>query len=66
VSLDNIGEPAVDVTSSGWSLTFANVNIIKGMLEAEFITKPDSLVVIYALDNSCFMNMSLDGTISPI
>ncbi len=29
-------------------------------------SKPDSPVVIYALDNSCFMNMSSDGTISPI
>jgi hypothetical protein len=66
VSLDNIGRPTVDVTSSGWSLTPANVNIIKGLLEAECITKPDSLVVIYTLDNSCFMNMSADGTISPI
>jgi hypothetical protein len=47
-------------------LTPANVNIIKGLLEAECITKPDSPVVIYALDNSCFMNMSADGTISPI
>jgi hypothetical protein len=62
VSLDNIGKPAVDVTSSGWSLTPANVNIIKGLLEAECITKPDSPVVIYAMDNSCFMNMSSDGT----
>jgi hypothetical protein len=66
VSLDNIGKPAVDVTSSGWSLTPTNVNIIKGLLEAECITKPDSPVVIYAMDNSCFMNMSSDGTISPI
>ena len=66
VSLDNIGKPAVDVTSSGWSLTPANVNIIKGLLEAECITKLESPVVIYALDNSCFMNMSADGTISPI
>ncbi len=66
VSLDNIGKPAVDVTSSGWSLTPANVNIIKGLLEAECITKPDSPVVIYATDNSCFMNMSCDGIISPI
>jgi hypothetical protein len=33
VSLDNIGKPAVDVTSSGWSLTPANVNIIKGLLD---------------------------------
>jgi hypothetical protein len=66
VSLDNIGRPAIDVTSSGWTLTPANVNIIKGLLEAECITKPDSPVVIYALDNSCFMNMSADGTISPI
>ena len=66
VSLDNIGKPTVDVTSSGWSLTPANVNIIKGLLEAECITKPDSPVVIYAMDNSCFMNMSSDGTISPI
>ncbi len=66
VSLDNIGKPAVDVTSSGWSLTPANVNIIKGLLEAECITKPESPVVIYAMDNSCFMNMSSDGTISPI
>jgi hypothetical protein len=31
VSLDNIGKPTVDVTSSGWSLTPANVNIIKGL-----------------------------------
>jgi hypothetical protein len=66
LSLDNIGKPTVDVTSSGWSLTPANVNIIKGLLEAECITKPDSPVVIYAMDNSCFMNMSSDGTISPI
>jgi len=66
MSLDNIGRPTVDVTSSGWSLTPANVNIIKGLLEAECVTKPDSPVVIYALDNSCFMNMSADGTISPI
>jgi hypothetical protein len=66
VSLDNIGKPAVDVTSSGWSLTPANVNIIKGLLEAECITKPDSPVVIYVLDNSCFMNISSDLTISPI
>jgi len=66
MSLDNIGRPTVDVTSSGWSLTPANVNIIKALLEAECITKPDSPVVIYALDNSCFMNMSADGTISPI
>jgi hypothetical protein len=66
VLLDNIGRPAVDVTSSGWTLTPANVNIIKGLLEAECITKPDSPVVIYALDNSCFMNMVADGTISPI
>jgi hypothetical protein len=54
------------VTSSGWTLTPANVNIIKGLLEAECITKPDSPVVVYALDNSCFMNMSADGTFSPI
>jgi hypothetical protein len=66
LSLDNIGKPTVDVTSSGWSLTPANVNIIKALLEAECITKPDSPVVIYAMDNSCFMNMSSDGTISPI
>jgi hypothetical protein len=66
VSLDNIGRPAVDVTSSGWTLTPTNINIIKGLLEAECITKPDSPVVIYALDNSCFMNISADGTISPI
>jgi hypothetical protein len=66
VSLDNIGKPTVDVTSSGWTLTPANVNIIKGLLEAKCITKPGSLVVIYAMDNSCFMNMSSDGTISPI
>jgi hypothetical protein len=66
VSLDNIGKPTVDVTSSGWSLTPANINIIKGLLEAECITKPGSPVVIYAMDNSCFMNMSSDGTISPI
>ncbi len=66
VSLDNIGKLAVDVTSSGWSLTPANVNIIKGLLEAECITKPGSPVVIYAMDNACFMNMSSDSTISPI
>jgi hypothetical protein len=66
VSLDNIGKPTVDVTSSGWSLTPANVNIIKALLEAECITKPGSPVVIYAMDNSCFMNMSSDSTISPI
>jgi hypothetical protein len=65
VSLDNIGKPAVDVTSSGWSLTPANVNIINGLLEAECITKPDSPVAIYAMDNECFMIMSSDGTISP-
>ncbi len=47
-------------------MTPANVNIIKGLLEAECITKPGSPVVIYAMDNSCFMNMSSDGTISPI
>jgi hypothetical protein len=64
--LDNIGKPAVDVTSNGWSLTPANVNIIKGLLEAECVTKPDSPVVIYALDNLCFMNVSSDGAISPI
>ncbi len=55
-----------DVTSSGWSLTPANINIIKGLLEAECITKLDFPVVIYAVDNSCSMNMSSDGTISPI
>jgi hypothetical protein len=66
LSLENIGKPAVGVTSSGWSLTPANINIIKGLLEAECITKPDSPVVIYALDSSCFMNVSSDGTISPI
>jgi hypothetical protein len=38
VSLDNNGKPAVDVTLSGWSLTPANVNVIKGLLEAECIT----------------------------
>jgi hypothetical protein len=66
MSLDNIGKPTVDVTTSGWSLTPANVTIIKSLLEAECITKPGSPVVIYAMDNSCFMNMSSDGTISPI
>ncbi len=65
-SLDNISKPTVDVTSSGWSLTPSNVNIIKGLLEAECITKPGSPVVIYAMDNLCFMYMSSDGTISPI
>jgi hypothetical protein len=65
LSLDNIGKPTVDVTSSGWSLTPANVNIIKGLLEAECITKPGSPVVIYAMDNSCFMNMSSDAQSAP-
>jgi hypothetical protein len=66
VSLDNISKPTVDVTSSGWSLIPANVNIITGLLEAECITKPGSPIVIYPMDNSCFMNMSSDGIISPI
>ncbi len=59
------GCPSI-TSASGWSLIPANVNIIKGLLEAECITKPDSPVVIYAMDNSCFMNMSSDGTISRI
>jgi hypothetical protein len=34
LSFDNIRKTAVDVTSSGWSLTPADINIIKGRLEA--------------------------------
>jgi hypothetical protein len=52
------GKPAVDVTSGGWVHTPENPMKIKPVLEAECVTKPDSLIVIYAMDNSCVMYVS--------
>jgi hypothetical protein len=57
--LDNTGKPAVvDVNCGGWVLTPKNLMKIKPVLEAECVTKPDSLIVIYAMDNSCIMSVS--------
>ncbi len=45
----------MDVTSGGWVHTPENLMKIKPMLEADCVTKPDSLL---AVDNYCVMSVS--------
>ncbi len=54
------------VTSGGWSLTPANLQTVKCLIQAECDTKPDSPVIFYGLDNSCFMCLTSAGQLSPI
>jgi len=61
-----MGKEVADITSGGWSLTPANLQTVKCLIQAECDTKPDSPVIIYGLDNSCFMCLTAAGQLTPI
>jgi hypothetical protein len=65
-AMGHMGKEVVDITSGGWSLTPANLQTVKCLIQAECDTKPDSPVIIYGLDNSCFMCLTSAGQLSPI
>jgi hypothetical protein len=65
-AMGHMGKEVVDITSGGWSLTPANLQTVKCLIQAECDTKPDSPVIIYVLDNSCFMCLTSAGQLSPI
>jgi hypothetical protein len=65
-AMGHMGKEVVDITSGGWSLTPANLQTVKCLIQAECDTKPESPVIIYGLDNSCFMCLTSAGQLSPI
>ncbi len=65
-AMGHMGMEVVDITSGGWSLTPANLQTVKCLIQAECDTKPDSPVIIYGLDNSCFMCLTAAGQLTPI
>jgi hypothetical protein len=65
-AMGHMGKEVVDITSGGWFLTPTNLQTVKCLIQAECDTKPDSPVIIYRLDNSCFMCLTAAGQLTPI
>ena len=54
-------------TKSGWKLTKENVdNLLPDLKDTLGSVPPDTPVVLFCLDNSCFMGLDEDGSMNPI
>jgi hypothetical protein len=54
-------------TKGGWKLTKENVdNLLQDLKDTLGSVPPDKPVVLFCLDNSCFMGLNEDGSMNPI